>query len=172
MKGWTALHLPGNETDARNDRAIDRKEVKPIDRKEGKPMTVASTWCRLKRRYSSTNNNQPTDLKEWRRKEAVSENEKQPKGSCNAQTRYVPFLGQTKQSTNSTDIIGRSHINYWSPMVDCGIGKPPDALEWHEPAMVGMSKRQVRRKWTTGKIRRFFVGLLFAEHTGRPNEEF
>ena len=40
VKGCTALDLPGNETDAHNDRATDWKEAKPIDRKEAKPMTV------------------------------------------------------------------------------------------------------------------------------------
>ena len=31
MKGCTALDLPGNETDAHNDRATDWKEAKPIE---------------------------------------------------------------------------------------------------------------------------------------------
>ena len=64
----------------------------------------------------------------------------------NDETSYIPFLAKNQQSTDTTDNILPSYTNYRSPMVDCGISDPPDALEWHETAMVGLTKKQVRRK--------------------------
>ena len=82
-------------------------------------------------------------------------------------TRYIPY----QQSTNTTDNIRPSYIKNRSPMVDCGIGDPPDTLEWPKPEMVGLSKKLACQKWTTGKDPKIFHGFAFAEHTGRPNKE-
>ena len=73
-------------------------------------------------------------------------NEKQTKGSRNAETWYMPFLMEIQQSTNSKVSIRRYYIKQRTSGVDCGIGDPPDALEWHEPAMVGFLKKRVCRK--------------------------
>ena len=47
-----------------------------------------------------------------------------------------------KKAQQSTKYVLKATINQlWLIVASSGIGKPPDALEWPEPAMVGLSKK-------------------------------
>ena len=142
-----STEFAGKRTDAHNDKAINRKEVKPTNRKEAKTnQPEGSETNDLAKNILPRNQQSNNGSKRVEKVRECESREREKRLKGNDKTRYAPFFAENQQSTNTSHSIRPSYIEYRSPMADCSIGDRPDALEWPKPAMVGLSKKLVCRK--------------------------